>query len=291
MTDGLNTAELSDEQIDERLAALDADDPGDDTATDDQGEAAEEADAEPPADGQAEGEQDEHPEGFDPEGPGNLKAALKEAREKLKATNAEREAERQQLQQLMAWRQQQEAQQQAALHQYEESQRAELRRQQWENTFDDDERLRLQEAWRAEDAQRIQSQATQQYVDSLYRQTWQMASQTIPDFVETMADKMADPSMRAALEAAAYAAVQQGQSPAFAAYQLAKQFRTDADIEAEVEKRLSARLQAVLQKNQTPATAGVKSIAALGSEKPGAPVMKDPRRMSDAELNSRLRGD
>jgi hypothetical protein len=234
-------------------------------------------DAEPPA----EQEQQEQPtqqqaEDWNPDGPGDIKAALRQEREQARAL-------KQQLAELQQWRQQQEQAAYQAQAQAEEAQRQAERRAQLENTFDPDDQERLYHQWRNEDAQRIQYQAQQAHVQALYQQGFEIGREAFPDFDTVLNRGLADPELAPVLEAVAQRAIAEGKNPTIAAYKTAKRLdpvSAEERIKAEVQKQV----QSVLQKRQPPANRGHDTIGHVSAQPVGAAPRKAIQEMSTEEL-------
>jgi hypothetical protein len=280
-----NEAAMSDAALEAALLG------GDDTA-DEAAEPAEQTtvtdaegapDAEPPADQQEQqaDEQQQQTDEFNPAGPGDLKVALRQTRDELKALKAEADELRQ-------WRQQQAQAQAQAQYQADEQARLQQRNAMLDDVFDPEQRAQLLQQFAREDQYFAQQQAQQALVQVRYQDGFAMAREAYPDFDAVLNKAIADPEQAALLEAVSQQALAQGRNPVIAAYQMAKKLDPDAQ-KAQIAAEVAKQVQAVLQKNQPPQSKGHTTIGHAAGSAPSGPAAKAPHQMNDDELEAALK--
>lgn len=277
---------LTDEQLE---AALSGDVSEADTTTETgdtttEGESVTTTDAEPPADQVVTDEQGEQGEGLNPDGPGDLRVALKQERERAKAERERAEQLAAEAAELRAYRQQIEAQQ----YQAQTQQQAEQYRQQLAERLefvDGQEAAAIVEEIRRIDAQQMQQNYQAYAANERLQFSASVMADAHPDFAEHLT--RAYEEFGPALDQLALS--KSPNNPAKWAYELGKRLNAEANFEtrlaAELEKRLPAAVQEVLQKQKPPDTQGHKGIAHISADGVGGKtVTKSPSEMSDAEL-------
>lgn len=282
--------DLSDEELD---AQLDAQAEGDDTATPPAGEepAAEETPAPstetapaPQTETTAEtveasetGEQ--KPEGWNPDGPGNLKAALAESR-------AREKAQREQLAQYERQQAQAQAEYQAQL--FNAQVQAEVQRLNETNPEQVPAYLAQVQAYQQQQlAQQYQQQTQAQIQASRVEMSEQLARQSMgaeafDAKMTQLAQLLQDPVLGPTINVQALMA---SENPALAAIALVDRLTVKpsqpVDIQAEVQRQVAA----ALGKQQQPIK-GPKTVGHLSSATQEPPIEKDPRDMTDEELDA-----
>lgn len=269
---------MSDADFEASLAgdALDTD--TDDAATTPAGEepAADDTEDQEATDDQQEGEK---PEGWKEEGPGDIKEALRQARERERAIEARNQELAQRLQALEAQQQEAKAQaDQAAI----EAEYARLHEEEGPEAA-------------AEFAQRVnnhraneaQKQAEQQRAAERFELSATYAAKTFPDY----ADRVGLLYGKLGADVVDALAMQHGGTdPAGWAYQFAKaNFPTTGDLDAMLDARDAQRKADLQAKHRPNATAGHQSVGHISSDTQTTPAPKPARKMSDKELERSLR--
>jgi hypothetical protein len=268
MSDSDLDASLTDETLD-----LDADD----TATTPAGE-------EPAAGDEDQGTEDDQqeggkPEDWKPDGPGDIKRALHEARERERIAVAQAQEVAQRLQALEAQQQQAKVQaDQAALE------------AEYDRLYDEEGPEAAEEfAQRVNNyrAQQAQAQAEQQRAAERFELSATYAAKTFADYPERVSLLY---SKLGAETVDALAAKHGGTDPAGWAYAFAKaNFPTPGDLDAMLDARDAQRKADLTAKHRPNATAGHQTVGHISSDTQATPAPKPVRRMTDKELERSLR--
>lgn len=251
---------------------------------DDAGEATTPADEESAAateegtadEAQAEGDK---PEGWNEDGPGDVREALRQERERARLAT---EQQQYLAQRLAALEQQQ---QQAKVQADQQALEAEYTRlYEEEGPEAAAEFARRVDAHRANEAQQ---QAEQQRAAERFQLSATYAAQTFPDY----ADRVSLLYQRLGAETVdALAAQHGGMDPAGWAYRFARDnFPTTSDLDAMLDAREAQRKADLTAKHRPNAAAGHQSVGHISSDTQNAPAPKPPRRMTDKELARSLR--
>ncbi len=255
-----------------------------DYGPEDDAEATTPADEESAAEGD-EGQADEaqqegdKPEGWNEDGPGDLKEALRQERERARVALEQQQQLAQRLQAIEAQQQQAKVQaDQAAL----EAEYTRLYEEEGPEAAADF--ARRVDAHRANQAQQ---QAEQQRANERFQLSATYAAQAFPDY----ADRVSLLYQRLGAETVdALAAQHGGMDPAGWAYRFAKDnFPNAADLDAMLDAREAQRKADLTAKHRPNAAAGHVSVGHISSDTQNAPGPKPPRRMTDKELARSLR--
>lgn len=203
-----------------------------------------------------------------PDGPGNIKAALRESRDAAKAIKAQLDATNARLAAYEAER----AQQQAALQQQQQAARIQ---QAVEDMHPEDIPAYLEQVTRQQQEQ-MQRQAREQQAWSRLADSEQAARLSLPDY-DAQIDKLT--SLFDAGMVAAWAQQQQG-SPAIAAYTKAKGIFTQSDLDAAREAGRAEALESLPARRRAPQSAPrLADIPAAGRAKDSTPVERLSKRL------------
>jgi len=215
------------------------------------------------------------PQAHNPEGPGNVKAALRQVRDENKGLKA-------QLAELTSWKAGLEAQQQQALYQQQQAQQNAAIAAVIEEMDPADVPAYLERV-QQQQHQALQQQFTQDARMSLARQSETLVKTTYQDY-DAQVEKLSAAFGPAGKQIIGAWGLQQ-ENPALAVYQVAKSFYTQADIEAAKEegRREGAETFAANQPARKQ-----QSAPRLANLPPAGPTKDAPTKLQRAE--KRLNG-
>ena len=219
------------------------------------------------------------PDGWKEEGPGDIKRALHEARERERIALAQAQEVAQRLAAIEAQQQQAKVQaDQAAL----EAEHARLYEEEGPEAA-----AEFAQRVNAHRAQQAQAQAEQQRAAERFELSATYAAKTFPDYAERvnlLYGKLGAETVDA------LAAQHGGTDPAGWAYAFAKaNFPTPADLDAMLDARDAQRKADLTAKHRPNATAGHQTVGHISSDTQATPAPKPVRRMTDKELERSLR--
>jgi hypothetical protein len=269
---------MSDSDLEASLTGETLDLDADDTATTPAGEEPAAGDEDQGAtDDQQEG--DTKPEGWKEDGPGDIKRALHEARERERIAVAQAQEVAQRLAAIEAQQQQAKVQaDQAAL----EAEHARLYEEEGPEAA-----AEFAQRVNAHRAQQAQQEAEQQRSAERFELSATYAAKTFPDYGERVSllyGKLGAETVDA------LAAKHGGTDPAGWAYAFAKaNFPTPGDLDAMLDARDAQRKADLTAKHRPNATAGHQTVGHISSDTQATPAPKPVRRMTDKELERSLR--